>query len=210
MAGNRTKLQRRQETHSPEAGLGLPICSASSFFVSPCTNRLNTWIMPSSGLEYTYITYPLLTNQLDTFLCWEMVPKQTLSVHLISRFVGSGWQSCYILFNNREQQPWLDRAYGREQLTPMHIHFFNDISFLWLFLGSSHSVSIVMRCGIVETARGNLDSSSQVPLQKNHSFLSACFPFLSLVSKRSILENFLRGPLTLMVEDETTTCILES
>lgn len=31
MAGNRTKLQRRQETHSPEAGLGLPICSASSF-----------------------------------------------------------------------------------------------------------------------------------------------------------------------------------
>ena len=47
-----------------------------------------------------------------------MVPKQTLSVHLISRFLGCAWQSCYILFNNREQQPWLSRVLGREQLPP--------------------------------------------------------------------------------------------
>ena len=89
-----------------------------SVSVSPCTNRPNTWIMPSSGLEYTYITYPFFINQPDTFLCWSMVPKQTLSVHLISRFLGCAWQSCYILFNNREQQPWLSRVLGREQLPP--------------------------------------------------------------------------------------------
>lgn len=46
------------------------------FAVSPCANRLNTWIMPSSGLEYTYITYPFLTNQPDTFLCWERLQNK--------------------------------------------------------------------------------------------------------------------------------------
>lgn len=107
----------KQNTTPEEEREALPRCwswasylFSLQFLVSPCTNRLNTWIMPSSGLEYTYITYPFLTNQPDTFLCQGMVPKQTLSVHLISRFVGSAWQSCYILFNNREQQPWLGSA----------------------------------------------------------------------------------------------------
>lgn len=70
-AGGTKLLRRRGEKHCPEAGLSpwLPICSAL-VFVSPCTNRLNTWIMPSSGLKYTYITYPFLPNQPDTFLCW--------------------------------------------------------------------------------------------------------------------------------------------
>lgn len=109
--GSKTKLQRSREKHCPELVFPCGFLFAQPLlFASPCTNRLNTWIMPSSGLEYTYITYPFLTNQPDTFLCGETVPKQTLSAHLISRFVGSAWQPCYILFNNREQQPWLGQA----------------------------------------------------------------------------------------------------
>ena len=119
--GEQSKTPEEEESEALPRSLSCLVASyllSLHFFVSPYTNRLNTWIMPSSGLKYTYITYPLFTNQPDTFLCWEMVPKQTLSVHLISRFVGCAWQSSYILFNNREQQPWLGQTLGREQHPP--------------------------------------------------------------------------------------------
>lgn len=87
--------------------------------------------MHSSGFEYTYITYPSLTNQCDTFLCWQTVPKQTQSVHLISGSVGCAWQALYILLNNTAQQfAALNVRVGSESHK-----LSNDTSFLWLFLG---------------------------------------------------------------------------
>lgn len=51
-----------------------------------------------------HIAYPSFTNQHDTFLCWQTVPKQTQSIHLISGSVGCVWQALYILLHNTVQQ----------------------------------------------------------------------------------------------------------
>lgn len=60
------KLERRKKC-CPEASVPAQLPPHSA---SPCSNRLNSWIMASCGLKYTHITYPFLTNQPDTFLCW--------------------------------------------------------------------------------------------------------------------------------------------
>lgn len=105
---------------------------------------MNTWVMHSSGFEYTYITYPSLTNQHDTFLCWQTVPKQTQSVHLISGSVGCAWQALYMLLNNTAQQ----FAALNVRVGSQSHKLSNDISFLWLFLGGGHSAQTLMKAVI--------------------------------------------------------------
>lgn len=137
-----------REKEGPSWGLeflfGQVIC-LRVIFVSPWANRVNTWVMHSSGFECTYITYPSLTNQHDTFLCWQTVPKQTQSVHLISGSVGCAWQALYILLNNTVQQ----FAALNVRMGSQSHKLSNDISFLWLFLGSGHSVQLNESCDSV-------------------------------------------------------------
>lgn len=85
-----------------------------------------------------------------------MVPKQTLSSHLISRFVGCAWQSGYICSTIEDEDSLGEAGLRAGRTPPMYMLSLNEISFLWFFLGSSHSLSTVMMCGILETARGNV------------------------------------------------------
>lgn len=77
-----------------------------------------------------------------------MVPKQTLSVHLITRFVGCAWQSCYILFNNRGQQPWLGHAWGGKNSPPLSIVFLMIFPFCGFSWEAAHLRRTAIRCAI--------------------------------------------------------------
>lgn len=69
--GCRWKNSRGAENSTAQQQLVLAVTSyLLSLGFCESLHRLNTWIMPSSGRQYTHITYPFLTNQPDTFLCW--------------------------------------------------------------------------------------------------------------------------------------------